>query len=192
MDNPIHEETQNDHVIKIFHDPDPESPREWDNLGTITCWHRRYRLGDKHDFEDPQECLRSLAGYADATDVDMNALFKRATRQAVILPLYLYDHSGITMNTTGFHCPWDSGQVGYTYATLDDIRKEYSVQRVSAQLRARVAKLLVQEVAHFDDFITGNCYGYVVSKDEEQIDACWGYFGDYEGHCLAEARACVS
>ena len=27
----------------------------------------------------------------------------------VILPLYLYDHSGITMNTTGFSCPWDSG-----------------------------------------------------------------------------------
>ena len=23
----------------------------------------------------------------------------------VILPLYLYDHSGITMNTTGFSCP---------------------------------------------------------------------------------------
>jgi hypothetical protein len=191
MDNPIHEETQNDHVIKIFHDPDPESPREWDNLGTITCWHRRYRLGDKHDFEDPQECLRSL-GCADETDLELNALFERATRQAVILPLYLYDHSGITMNTTGFHCPWDSGQVGYTYATLEDVRKEYSVQRVSAQLRARVAKLLVQEVARFDDFITGNCYGYVVSKDEEQVDACWGYFGDYEGHCLVEARACVS
>ena len=29
----------------------------------------------------------------------------------VILPLYLYDHSGITMNTCGFSCPWDSGQV---------------------------------------------------------------------------------
>jgi len=43
----------------------------------------------------------------------------------VILPLYLYDHSGITMNTTGFSCPWDSGQVGWIYADADCIKKEY-------------------------------------------------------------------
>ena len=38
----------------------------------------------------------------------------------VILPLYLYDHSGITMNTCGFSCPWDSGQVGWIYASAMD------------------------------------------------------------------------
>ena len=41
----------------------------------------------------------------------------------VILSLYLYDHSGITMNTTGFSCPWDSGQVGWIYADADCIKK---------------------------------------------------------------------
>ena len=35
----------------------------------------------------------------------------------VILPLYLYDHSGITMSTGPFSCPWDSGQVGWIYAS---------------------------------------------------------------------------
>ena len=30
---------------------------------------------------------------------------------AIVQPLYLYDHGGITMNTTGFSCSWDSGQV---------------------------------------------------------------------------------
>jgi len=34
----------------------------------------------------------------------------------VILPLYLYDHGGITMSTGAFSCPWDSGQVGWIYA----------------------------------------------------------------------------
>ncbi len=34
----------------------------------------------------------------------------------VILPLYLYDHSGITMSTGAFSCRWDSGQVGWIYA----------------------------------------------------------------------------
>lgn len=35
----------------------------------------------------------------------------------IILPLYLYDHSGITMSTSVFSCPWDSGQVGWIYAS---------------------------------------------------------------------------
>jgi hypothetical protein len=34
----------------------------------------------------------------------------------VILPLYLYDHGGITMSIGPFSCPWDSGQVGWIYA----------------------------------------------------------------------------
>jgi len=35
----------------------------------------------------------------------------------IILPLFLYDHSGITMSTGPFSCPWDSGQVGWIYAS---------------------------------------------------------------------------
>ncbi|HOO12216.1 MAG TPA: hypothetical protein PK684_04600 [Bacillota bacterium] len=35
----------------------------------------------------------------------------------IILPLYLYDHGGITMRTNPFSCPWDSGQVGWIYAS---------------------------------------------------------------------------
>ena len=42
MDTPIHEESYRDHIIKIIHDADPESPRDYDNLGTMTCWHQRH------------------------------------------------------------------------------------------------------------------------------------------------------
>ena len=44
--------------------------------------------------------------------------------EVVALPLYLYDHSGITMNTSGFSCPWDSGQVGWIYCTKKRFREE--------------------------------------------------------------------
>jgi hypothetical protein len=37
--------------IQIIPDSDPESPREWDNLGTMICQHRRYNLGDKHNYD---------------------------------------------------------------------------------------------------------------------------------------------
>lgn len=105
MENPIYEESYRNHTIKIIHDPDPESPRDYDNLGTMTCWHHRYNLGDKHDHSDPRELLIDLCDLTYETDLSTNALFERASRRAVILPLYLYDHSGITMKHHGVSLP---------------------------------------------------------------------------------------
>ena len=192
METPIHEETYRDHTIKILHDPDPENPRDYDNLATMSCWHRRYRLGDRHAYDDPRDRLINLCGLNSDTDRSMDALFERAEKRAVILPLYLYDHSGITMNTTGFHCPWDSGQVGYIHVTLADIRTEYGVTRVSQDLRARIAEHLRQEVRTYDHYLTGNCYGFIVEKDDDEVASCWGFLGDYDGYCLAEAKSSVS
>lgn len=31
-----------DELLEIFQDPEPESPREWDNLGKIEMYHRDY------------------------------------------------------------------------------------------------------------------------------------------------------
>lgn len=38
---------------------------------------------------------------------------------ACIMPVYAYVHSGVTISTSGFSCPWDSGQFGYAYITKD-------------------------------------------------------------------------
>ena len=188
MEQPVHEETHNGHTIKIYYDNDAESPRDWDNLGSLICGHSRYNLGDKHSFKGGREFLLDLLDFDEDCPLDVDQLVTRAEKIAVILPVYLYDHSGLAMNTTGFHCPWDSGQVGFIYATLTDLRKEYSVQRVSAKLRDKVASLLKGEVTAYSDFLSGNVYGYVIEKDEEETDSCWGFIGDYDGYCLAEAR----
>jgi hypothetical protein len=156
-------------VVRICIDENPESPREWSNLGTMICWHRRYKLGDRHSFADPESFQDWLGN-----------------NPAVVLPLYLYDHSGITMNTTGFHCPWDSGQVGYIYVTLADVRKEYAKRRISGRTRTRAEECLRQEVSTYDDYLTGSVYGFIVEdKDGETVDSCWGFFGlDY---CIEQA-----
>src|SRR3990167_995153 len=86
--------------IELHQDELMESPRGWDNLGTMVCFHSRYRLGDSHNFESPKDFQEQITEEAH-----------------VILPLYLYDHSGLAINTTGFHCPWDSGQVGFIYVS---------------------------------------------------------------------------
>lgn len=191
MENPVCEETYHNHRITIHYDTDTESPRDWDNLGTMTCSHSRYNLGDEHSFDDPHSFLADLCNKDTDREISSERLYAEAEMHAVILPLFLYDHSGITMNTTGFHCPWDSGQVGFIHVTLNDILKEYKVQRVSRKLRARIAEQLKSEVATYDDYLTGNVYGFVVSKNDCEVSSYWGFLGDYEGYCLEEARAGV-
>jgi len=94
----------------------------------------------------------------------------------VILPLYLYDHSGITMSTGGFSCPWDSGQVGWIYADHEMIEKEYG--KVTPETVEKARQLLEGEVKSYDYFLTGQCYGFQLFKDDVEMDSCWGFLGD--------------
>jgi hypothetical protein len=148
-------------TLKIVSDSDPVSPRDNDNLGTMVCWHRRYRLGDEQPTQEPTEWFK-----------------ENVPDGSVVLPLYLYDHNGITMRTAAFTCPWDSGQVGWIYIAPEKIKNEYSVKRISKKLRERVAGYLDQEVKTYDHFLTGQVWGFVYEQNGEQQDSCWGFLGD--------------
>ncbi|EEW56573.1 conserved hypothetical protein [Ruegeria sp. TrichCH4B] len=191
MHDPVYEEAHRGHTIKIYHDPDAESPREWSNLGTLICWHRRYRLGDSHQFDSTEAFLRDLADVSVQSDLSMDQLLERSERKAVLLPVFLYDHSGLAMNTIGFHCPWDSVQVGFVYVTLEAVREEFGAKRVTKALREKAEDILRGEIVSYDAYLGGRVYGYVIEQDGEEIDACWGFFGHYELDCLSEARAFV-
>ena len=149
----IHQETIRDLTLKIMLDPEPPNPREWDNLGTMVCRHKRYRLGDTDQL---------LAG--------------KQRETAIMLPLYLYDHSGITMRTRPFDCPWDSGQVGCIYVLPDEVKREYGCKRVTPTIRAKVLEVLEQEVKTYDQYLRGECYGYVIERDGQHLDSCWGIY----------------
>ena len=170
--------------IKIVQDTDPSDPRGDDNLGTMVCFHGRYNLGDKHDYR-----ARDYDGWD-----EMEAAIIKRENVGVILPLYLYDHSGLTMNTTGFSCPWDSGQVGFIYISKKKMLEEYGGKIVTAKLKERVKQYLIGEVETYDQFLTGDVYGYQIfeiDEDEEyDIDSCWGFYG--EDYCMTEAESIVN
>jgi hypothetical protein len=158
-----------DHEIKIEQEDGGDfNPREWDNLGTMVCFHGRYELGDKHNLsvEEAKDIL-------DRKDV-------------VALPLYLYDHSGITISCKPFSCPWDSGQVGFIYADYEKIKKEFSTKRVGPVLREKVRKILIGEVGIYDQYLRGDVYYCRIEKDGEVIDSLGGIFGYDEAVKQAE------
>lgn len=158
--------------VRIVADNSGDSPRSWDNLGIMLCAHKRYNLGDEqldsnrfNGWDEVREHIeKELGGIA-------------------ILPLYLYDHSGITMRTSPFSCRWDSGQVGFIYTTQDRIEamgpSDTSVESLEKRLRA--------EVETYDQFLTGDVYGFIIEKKRkcetcghgewEHDDSCYGFYG---------------
>ena len=168
-------------VLKIVQDDDVTSPRQdFDNLGTMICFHRRYNLGDPHSYSDPRHFLESLASELSDFDdeqlevMSMGDLLEVIEEYAVILPLYLYDHSGITISTTPFSCKWDSGQVGWIYVTYEKMATEgLNIEKAVRSLEA--------EVETYDQYLTGDVYGFKIeTRDGDLLESCWGFYGlDY-------------
>ncbi len=161
--------------LTIYPDYDCSSPREWDNLGTIVYSHRNYILGD-----EKAENINCYEGWDEWFQHELGD-------DVIALPLYLYDHSGLTMRTRPFSCPWDSGQVGYIYITREDARNEFGVKRISAKLEQRIIDCLESEIKVYDHWGTGDVYGFVLESIEhcaecdcteyKHLDSCWGFIG---------------
>ena len=159
----------NGFTVKIYYDPDPESPRKWDNLGTVTLVNGRYNFGD-----------------ATASSAEMQRISNDP--ENIVLPVYIYDHSGITINTTGFSCPWDSGIVGFIHCSKERARKEYSTNRITKQVREKVLRVFRGEIETLDQYLTGQIYGYTVEDAEgNDVSSCWGFYG--MNYCMDEALA---
>ena len=101
--------------------------------------------------------------------------------------LFLYDHSGITMSTGRFSCPWDSGQVGIAFIPPEIFKANFDNDMEKG------LKAIDQEVEEYDQYLTGDVWGYVTSTvdedgdPDEEVDSCWGFYGfDY---CVEEAKA---
>ena len=245
--------TDGKHTLFIHPDENPLNPRkDWDNFGKMICWHRRYDLGDDHDYDDSIDLLRDLyresirdhgkrlwnyikSGKAESSNLQYNrssrewelmehcywrtqigntpvewycscsgskldfqedgylfdSLLESLTtadllslleerNEVVLLPLFLYDHSMLSISTSSFlgraqHAEWDSGQVGVIYATREMVQKEFGAVNASTMERAK--KLLIAETETYDLYLRGECYGFRIYEDGVEIDSCWGYLG---------------
>lgn len=191
------------YTIKVNHDEEPLNPRkEFDcHNGQMVCWHRRYNLGDDHDYRDFEDFACSYLGMDDDKfynkfNGDYDAISDALEKAGIImLPLYLYDHSGITMNTGGFSCGWDSGQVGFVWTDMKRLQDNgHTWKKWTKARKEQVTSWLESEVEEFDNYITGNVFCYeVVDDNDDSIDSCGGFYGsDFEESGLLEfARSSV-
>jgi len=154
--------------IELCYDAYPDNPRTtWDNLAFMACFHKRYDLGDKHNFKEPQDLL-------DWIEANKDTIY--------YLPLYIYEHGNITIRTTPFDCRFDSGQVGFIYISKENAEKNGITKPY---------ELLEHEVKIYDYYIKGETYGAMIfDRDGELIDSQFGYFGDTD-EVINEAKGMI-
>ena len=171
--------------LVVEHDNDPMNPRtDWDNITTIVSFHKRYDIGDKtdyksSDFDNWDELREQIVS-------DHNVL--------LIKPLYMYDHSGITISTSPFSCRFDSGQVGWIFISEEQLNLmcgkdfERGVENLSL--------IMNSEVRIYDEFLTGEVYQYKVyeietcNKGHEHktlVECCGSYYS--EDDCWDEGKS---
>lgn len=199
----------------LSRDDDAGDPRkEYDNVGTMVCWHGRYNLGDEQRTDDARDFFKELACTADYSVEEriewwgnqgwerlrkkhhenfnaMNAeldehiralVMKVIKKHYVMLPLFLYDHSGITMRTCDFGDRWDSGQVGWIYCSREKAIYEWGGKgkRFTKQVKEKATKYLKGEVETYDQYLTGDVWGVCsqlfVNVAEEGDEPEWEAF----------------
>ena len=96
------------------------------------------------------------------------------------------------MTGNPFHCPWDSGQVGYVYMTKAKAIKEWGKKICSKHVKDMVYKCMQHEIEALDNAMTGNVYGYNIEppKSGGCDDSCCGFNGDMN-YCLQEAKSAI-
>lgn len=111
------------------------NPRDMDQLGTMVCWHPDYALGDEQLTNgDGRGAVKNAHAHASRfRSLEQLARWASIAEQApIVMPLYLYDHSGISISAGapnpfdnprvrtdefGTGMGWDTSLVGVIYTT---------------------------------------------------------------------------
>jgi len=166
--------THNNLIIKIDLDLIPTNPREWDNKCKMVFFHKNYNLGDKHninhkDYNSWDELKNGLNNIYD----DIHT----------ILPVYLLDHSGLSISTKDFNDPWDSGQIGFIFIT-DKTISENKIQEKD------INYILENEVVTYNKYLNGLVYSFTITNDKGETLISSGDYYNVE-NCIDEAKECT-
>ena len=199
MTNPI----KTVRTVKVFYDYNAVNPRaDTDTKSKIILLKHRARknweIADEME-DDERGMLESIAldlgelsqsEIYNATDEELEAHIKK---YAVMLPIYIYEHSGFAFRTAQT-TPSSGARAGIIYearadddkydeAILEGMRGEVKLLEVWANGEVYGFKVMEQQVIEQD----GRTF---TDNAPVEVDACWGFYGsDHEESGLATALA---
>lgn len=196
-------------TVELHYDEMSEhaNPREGDQLGTMVCWHPGYTLGDFQlrggDGRGSVDAIfETEKGRSDFSSIGTLARYCRTALGAVaVLPLYLLDHSGLSMSAGGNYVGrgdtacggrdefgnargWDTTLVGVIFTTPERVAElcgsaDYAPADWAGTPAEWVTKQLEQEVDLYSAWLGGEVYGYTIEDaDGDEAGSCWGFLPD--------------
>jgi hypothetical protein len=201
--------TYRDYTIEILPDDDAENPfADWDDFPTLVL----HRKAERHfgwstdkDWVDQLEAalgqirehgvVRSLSGPGGALDI-ISRWLRVAYGIPVVLHVSALEHSGVlpylgTGAAFGDPGGWDSGWVGWLFATPEQVRKAELIDlaQIETSLRASFAE--------FAAWVSGDVVGYrIVDAAGTELTEMFGFYGsdclrEPDGWVLADCKALI-
>lgn len=213
----IDHEVVGNFLVEVHYDDDSgNSPRDWDNLGTIVAWVRNFDLTDKH--------------YGMATNLEAFLEWAREEKP-YMLPLDIQDYgsNGVKIYVEDFEPNYEFPDEykqpdGFIYVTREKLMEEYSINDpeiafmhavlikehiidesqpdAPRHVATSIDKVLRSEIETYQKYLNGEVYGYVVREgvvdDDGEIDpddhsgevveSVWGFIGESD-YAMSEGRA---
>jgi hypothetical protein len=136
--------------ITIDYEENPLNPREYmDNLGIMFCKHRKYSIGDKNPFTD-------FDSWKELEEMIINEY-----KPIFISPLYLMDHSQVSLSMDTLNDLWDFGQIGYVFVTKE------TMENVGLIDKGSIEDSLSKELDIYTNYLNGYVYEYKIEKIEK-------------------------
>ena len=173
----LYDKVHNGVRLTIDQDSFAESPREWDNSWSLSCSHRKYDLGD-------EDCRLNVGDYNSWEE------YGEALREKYdiveLVPLFMLDHSSLSLSIVDFNDRWDSGQIGFAFLTAknqEDLADVYGI----TDLHEASLEVLKQELEVYEGYLNGESYSMMVEdvNTGETIDSFDGFYGtDFAANML--------
>lgn len=154
----------NNSTLLINRSENPASPREYFRVWT---WVSNYR-----NFNGDENADKSVLDF----------YFKNRTEEIyqdkdiIIVPVYAYIHSGISLSTKRFNDKWDSGIFAVAYLKKSENPERFDV--ISKELSIGINDLSL-EVSELQDYLNGEVYSVerLDNESQESMHYCDDLYG---------------
>lgn len=163
-------------TAKLYADPDPQSPDDWDNLGTLEH-SSGFRFGSPTG--EPSRGWGVHARYL--------RIFEPLCAMAIAVRIEDYGSNGARIHECEYDQSYANGVIYTTHQRLNELCGESAEYHSPEWAR----EALMGELAVWDQYAEGEVYGYVVEDQAgDHHDSLWGLYGSK--YALGEATEALS
>ena len=82
------------------------------------------------------------------------------SKHAIILDVYMYDHTLVSFSTSPFSCRWDSGHLGYIFVKHTDIEPPVTKEKID-----NIKKEIEHALKKYECYFNGEVYKAIIKTD---------------------------